>query len=81
MEETSNIDNDRYILWTRLICSGIKDWAKQNQSNIEMLELTKLSRWLPKSKYKSFKIIMRLSSGKLKRANLIKSIMEGLIVK
>ena len=45
MEETSNIDNDRYILLTRLVSPGIKDWAKQNQPYIEMLELTKL-RWM-----------------------------------
>ena len=50
MEETSNIDNDRYILLTRLVSPGIKDWAKQNQPYIEMLELTKLSGWIPKSK-------------------------------
>ena len=50
MEETSNDDNDRYILLTRLVSLGIKDWAKQNQPYIKMLELTKLSGWIPKSK-------------------------------
>ena len=42
MEETSNDDNDSYILWTRMVSPGIKDWAKQNQPYIKILDLTKL---------------------------------------